>query len=431
MKTKMKLIESSDFQNISSVKIFKNQIYEEINHDAELGTHKFVDSEFTPHNKLVFYSKTLDVNIPWNRPIEITRQPCLIKDNLNDTCANMCNSETKIKTFTLACAALSRHPKLINQLIPNLKEQKLKYVENSTKDSGAVHFVFWKFGTLWNVTIDDLLPLSPVNRLPLYSYCQDYSEFWVSLLEKAYVKFFFGDYESIKNRSIGEILVDMTAGVHEGIDQSNLARYSIQNLYNKLKKSVHSKDLIIFSYQPPLKAHTKAKDEQNNNVNSNNSSNTSNNSNKTISPGKSTQNQTQKDMTGLVMIDIYKLDLSIYVKFFTPWKDYEYNSNLNDIDLKRFALKTNELIIPLDESLKLFNRIDIIHKSENLFYELSNSTDNIIERPCYGVSFQHKWSTDYKLPDKNRSGCAIDDNFLFNPQVLLKDPFALIPVNYL
>lgn len=404
----MKLIESSEFQNISSVKIFKNQIYEEINHDAEFSTHKFVDSEFIPHNKLVFYSKTLDVNIPWNRPIEIIRQPCLIKDNLNETCINMCNSETKIKTFILACAAISRQPKLINQLIPNLKEQKLKYVENSTKDSGAVHFVFWKSGTLWNVTIDDLLPLSPANRLPLYSYCEDLSEFWVSLLEKAYVKFFFGDYESIKTRSIGEILVDMTAGVHEGVDTTNLAKYSNDKLYNKLKKSVFSKDLIIFSYQPTVKslnASTKPKEDQ------------------TSKSGQANkQNQAHKDMIGLVMIDIYKLDSTIYVKFFSPWKDFEYKSHdekskLNNIDLKRFALKSNELIISFDESLKLFNRIDIIHKSENLFHEHSNNTDKIIEQPCYGVSFKHKWSTDYKLPDRNRSGGANDENFLFNPQV--------------
>lgn len=71
-------------------------------------------------------------------------------------------------------------------MIPNLQKQQANYGDKN--DPGAFHFLFWRFGTIWDVTIDDLLPISPECKRPMYSYNDGYTEFWVSMLEKAYAK---------------------------------------------------------------------------------------------------------------------------------------------------------------------------------------------------------------------------------------------------
>jgi hypothetical protein len=64
----MKVIKSSQIKNSSVVKIFKNQIFEEIVHDAIFNGQKFIDPENPPDNKIINYLTTFESNIPWNRP---------------------------------------------------------------------------------------------------------------------------------------------------------------------------------------------------------------------------------------------------------------------------------------------------------------------------------------------------------------------------
>lgn len=64
----MKVVKKADISNLPFVKVLKNQIYEEIVHDAQYTGQKFIDPEFSPHNKVIVFNKTFEINIPWNRP---------------------------------------------------------------------------------------------------------------------------------------------------------------------------------------------------------------------------------------------------------------------------------------------------------------------------------------------------------------------------
>ena len=52
---------------------------------------------------------------------------------------------------------------------------------------GMVCFRFWRFGMWIDVYIDDRLPT--VSGKLIYASCTNPSEFWVSLIEKAYAKY--------------------------------------------------------------------------------------------------------------------------------------------------------------------------------------------------------------------------------------------------
>lgn len=55
------------------------------------------------------------------------------------------------------------------------------------KYSGIFRFRFWRFGSWIEVLVDDLLPVTQDGNL-LFAHSSTASEFWISLLEKAYAK---------------------------------------------------------------------------------------------------------------------------------------------------------------------------------------------------------------------------------------------------
>ena len=85
-------------------------------------------------------------------------------------------------------------------------------------DKGFVSFQFFKNGSWVQVIVDTLLPYEKEqnNRVCLYSSCSNPQEFWVQLLEKAYVKL-HRNYQKICQGTILESLVDLTGGVAENI----------------------------------------------------------------------------------------------------------------------------------------------------------------------------------------------------------------------
>ena len=62
------------------------------------------------------------------------------------------------------------------------------------------------------VFIDTLLPYDQASKHLIYGACTDPTEFWVSLMEKAYAKL-HGCYEALNGGTMDTALVDLTGGV--------------------------------------------------------------------------------------------------------------------------------------------------------------------------------------------------------------------------
>ena len=78
---------------------------------------------------------------------------------------------------------------------------------------GAVCVRFFRGGRWTPVAIDDRLPCGAGGR-PLFAQSSDRKELWVSLLEKAYAKF-YGSYKSLEAGYVIDALVDLTGGAGE------------------------------------------------------------------------------------------------------------------------------------------------------------------------------------------------------------------------
>jgi len=57
------------------------------------------------------------------------------------------------------------------------------------KYKGIVLFHFWHYGRWVNIYVDDRLPVKDGELI--YASCDDPTEFWVALVEKAYAKYVY------------------------------------------------------------------------------------------------------------------------------------------------------------------------------------------------------------------------------------------------
>lgn len=142
-----------------------------------------------------------------------------------------------------ACAILGGVSELRNKVIPDYWEQ-----EWGAKYCGIFHFMIWRFGTWNDIVIDDFLPT--VNNCLLTTQSCSENEFWMALVEKAYVKL-HGSYEALRERELSDALVDFTGGVSEVIDFS-VERYSEiedkrSQLFDILLKESNDHSIICFT----------------------------------------------------------------------------------------------------------------------------------------------------------------------------------------
>lgn len=75
--------------------------------------------------------------------------------------------------------------------------------------TGQIKLKIWQFGAWISIEIDDRLPT--VNGKYIYAHCEDPTEFWVALIEKAFAKL-YGSYEAIEGGMPIESMVDLTGG---------------------------------------------------------------------------------------------------------------------------------------------------------------------------------------------------------------------------
>ncbi|KAK2186212.1 hypothetical protein NP493_210g00025 [Ridgeia piscesae] len=168
----------------------------------------FCDPDFPANDSILFYSDHSDTTyIKWARPKDLVppgKEPHLLVDGL---------SRDDIKQgilgdcwFLSSCAAVSQHECFMRKIIPD--DQPLC----GPNYRGIVHFRFWRFGQWTDVYVDDLLPTR--NGQMMYAHCEDPTEFWVALIEKAYAKL-HGSYEAIEGGQTMAALVDLTGGLAE------------------------------------------------------------------------------------------------------------------------------------------------------------------------------------------------------------------------
>ncbi|XP_019646639.1 PREDICTED: calpain-10-like [Branchiostoma belcheri] len=163
----------------------------------------FEDTDFPASDSALYYkgnSQSGDVGqIVWRRPQELVESPVLLPAD-GDLCVqDVVQGRLGDCWFLCACAAIAPHRQLMqrvaesfNSSIPPTTEALHVLTEVHQKTwgdqeyEGKFCFVFWKFGTWTEVTVDDRLPCRD-GRL-LYSRCANKRHFWLPLMEKAYAK---------------------------------------------------------------------------------------------------------------------------------------------------------------------------------------------------------------------------------------------------
>lgn len=183
------------------------------NHPGE----QWTDKEFPANNKQFFKDQTTVPkwgyelkHIEWKRPQELHKDPkFMVEDEKKyidcDAKQGLIAESWFIGALTMAAGKSEEIQKLI--------------VEKEYFNQGFVSFQFFKNGAWVQVIVDTLLPYEKEtnSRTSVYCSCANPQEFWISLMEKAYVKL-HGNYETVCEGNVLEGLVDITGGVSEGFD---------------------------------------------------------------------------------------------------------------------------------------------------------------------------------------------------------------------
>uniref|UniRef100_T1IQ80 Calpain catalytic domain-containing protein n=1 Tax=Strigamia maritima TaxID=126957 RepID=T1IQ80_STRMM len=197
----------------------------------------FVDFEF-PTQSALYYSDRSQDDIVWMRPKDLVDCPVLFLDGTSrhDIAQGILGDCWLLSS----CAAVAGRSDLMERVIPS--NQPL-FGEGY---DGIVQFRFWRFGSWVKVYIDDQLPTKD-GRL-IYASCTDPTEFWVSLLEKAYAKL-HGSYEAIEGGQTMDALVDLTGGLAERYDLISDEKRSDgeSSLYKHLLQSCASGSFVTCS----------------------------------------------------------------------------------------------------------------------------------------------------------------------------------------
>ncbi|CAH8832215.1 unnamed protein product [Trichobilharzia szidati] len=106
-----------------------------------------------------------------------------------------------------ALAAIASQPSLLSRTIPTGQSFRVEWY------AGIFAFRFWRFGRWEEVYIDDRLPVRPGGQ-PLFVHSGRLTEFWPTLLEKAYAKL-NGSYEALNVGLVGDAMDDLTGGLTE------------------------------------------------------------------------------------------------------------------------------------------------------------------------------------------------------------------------
>ncbi|XP_071962401.1 calpain-1 catalytic subunit-like isoform X2 [Antedon mediterranea] len=154
-------------------------------------------------------------DIRWLRPKEILegkQEPFFFKDGASFNEVILARDEGLANaSFMNALAGMTLVPSVLNYVCP----------EQSFKDDykGIFRFRFWRFGSWYEIVIDDQLPT--LDGKLMFSRCQSKDEFWAPLMEKALAKLLLR-YEAMDcTFDIPEALIDLSGGTVERVDMSD------------------------------------------------------------------------------------------------------------------------------------------------------------------------------------------------------------------
>ncbi|CAH1789673.1 unnamed protein product [Owenia fusiformis] len=371
---------------------YKNQKFSSLKKECLKKGELFVDSEFPPNNKSLFYSK-VDNDIEWKRPKELCKVPKLVVKGVS--CDDLSEGELGNCWFVSACSSLAQESKMWAKVIPDIKEQEYS---NEAPYAGILHFQFWRFGDWIDVVIDDLLPTKD-NKL-IFCHSNSSNEFWSALLEKAYAKL-YGDYESLVNGCTADTLVDFTGGVAESHDLTLFDLHDkdgLNNFFLDLRDGIENRSLITACISCE-------KDEI----------------------GQECEQGLKKGhsygVTAIKKIEVMKnlkaqLGNELYlVRIRNPWGTEEWTGawsdnsrewqmvNAQDRDKMGIVFdKEGEFWMSFDDFLKHFTGIDVCHFVNTAFFSL--------KRTWHEALLPGNWTRELS------GGCSAENpqGFLFNPQ---------------
>jgi len=209
-----------------------HELREQCKRDGRL----YVDTEFTPTDSSLYFSKKPPKTFEWKRPKEICDDPRLFVGGASrlDIKQGMLGDCWLLAAFGSLC---SSPLKLMENVIPDDQNFQDDY-------AGIFHFRFWQYGEWTDVIVDDLLPTYN-NRL-VFLHSDDKNEFWCALLEKAFAKL-HGSYEALEGGLSSEAMEDLTGGITEKF--TNLAKCDKNKMWKKLVKSHQKSSLIACSIE--------------------------------------------------------------------------------------------------------------------------------------------------------------------------------------
>ncbi|XP_013379035.1 calpain-5 isoform X1 [Lingula anatina] len=379
---------------------FKGQKYESIKKDCIKRGQPFVDPEFQPNNKSLFYSK-VDSDIEWKRPGELCKVPRLVVEGV--TTDDLNQGELGNVWFVTACTSLAHLPKLWQKVVPNHKEQDWG---PESEYAGIFHFHFWRYGCWVDVVVDDLLPTK--NGKLVFCHSKNKNEFWSALLEKAYAKL-YGDYETLKTGYPADALVDFTGGVAEKLD---LMQYGVRQneddkmeFFEELLDASENSSLIIATISCPE-----------------------------TDVGQSGRQGLMKGygygVTAVKKISVNKglqaatgSGTLLMLRLNNPWGTQEWTGawsdqseewkNLSEAEKKKLGLtfqNEGEFWMRLDDFIQYFENVDMCHFVNTSFFSL--------KKTWYESLMPGEWTQGARGSPQNRSGGAFHnkDSFLNNPQ---------------
>ncbi|XP_068084672.1 calpain-5 isoform X2 [Anabrus simplex] len=151
--------------------------------------------------------------IEWKRPRDLCPNPHFFARDVTAP-EDIIAGQLSTPWFVAAITVLAGIGEILYKVVPGRAKQEWD-PEGDDNYAGIFHFRFWRFGKWIDVVIDDKLPVLDTRLLTAHSVWS--SEFWISLLEKAYVKL-HGSYDALAGGHLANALVDFTGGVSEIMD---------------------------------------------------------------------------------------------------------------------------------------------------------------------------------------------------------------------